>query len=239
MVYDFTDPFDYEEYMQMVNNFLGPSNEVKEKIICNSHFTLYPVDKKIYKEFEPYLEYEYEKKYCILMNICIDRKIVNNNVYICRIDSFDYLYSKIKDYNEEKHYFEFFTKCEISQYTQEEVNKYNEDYERYNYHGEKRKVGQKYLKKTDVIINLKTGEEVTFIDIPKYNRGYIVYEKYYTTDGYYKIISLETGKVIEYDYGDKIETDNHVIFKAKRNDYNEPIRAIVLNKDTGDISYID
>lgn len=189
--------------------------------------------------FEPYLENEYDKKHCFFVNIYIDGKKVNDIVYFCRFDSFDYMYSKIKDYNKKKHYFEFFTRCKIAQYTQEEVDKYNVDFVKYRYSGEKRKFGQYYLQKTDVIINLKTGEEVTFIDIPKYNRGYIVYDKYYSPNGEYKLISLETGNVIEFDYGEKIETDNHVIMKAKRDDYTDPVKAIVLNKDTGEITYID
>ncbi len=237
--YDFTDPFDYEEYMKLLNNFLGPSVEEKNNIICNSHFTLHPVNSDTYNKFKEYLEYEYDKNTCFFMHICIDGKIINDSVYFCRFDSYDYLYSKIKDYNKKKHYFEFFTKCDIASYTKEEVDKYNDEYERYHYRGKKRKVGEKYLKKTDVIVNLKSGKEVSFIEIPKYNRGYIVYEKYYSPNGEYKIISLETGRIIEYDYGDKIETDNHVIFKAKRNDYNDPVKAIVLDKSTGDFIYID
>ena len=236
--YDFTDPFDYEEYMQLVNKLLGPTQEQKENIICNSHFTLCPINEKEYKEFEQYLNNEYDKKNCFFMHICIDKKIVSNTVYFCRFDSYDYLYSKIKDYNKKNKYFEFFTKCEISEYTKEEVDAYNDEYERYHYTGEKRAVGQKYLLKTDVIVNLKTGDIIN-IDIPKYNRGYIVYDKYYKQNDEYKITSLETGKVIEYDYGDVIETDKHVIFKAKRKDYNDPRRAIILTKDTCEVSYIE
>lgn len=237
--YDFTDPFDYEEYMQLVNKLLGPTNEQKQNIICNSHFTLCPINEKDYKEFEKYLDCEYDKNNCFFMNICIDKKIVSNTVYFCRFDSYDYLYSKIKDYNKNNKYFEFFTKCEISQYTKEEIDKYNDECIRYHYSGEKRKIGQKYIKKTDVIINLKTGEEVTFIDIPKYNRGYIVYDKYYSPSGKDELISLVNGNVIKYGFGNKLETDKHVILPIKRNEYNEPHKAIVLNKDTGDISYID
>lgn len=239
MSYEFANSIMWEDLSKIVDKLLGPTEDDKNNVICNSHFTLSPVNDETYNKYKTYLEYEYDKKNCFFMNICIDGKVVSDTVYFCRFDSYDYLYSKIKDYNKKKHYFEFFTKCEISSYTKEEVDKYNDEYKRYNYTGEKRKVGQKYLKKTDVIINLKTGNEVTFIEVPKYNRGYIVYEKYYSPNGEYKIISLETGKVIEYDYGDKIETNNHVIFNAKRKDYNDPAEAIVLDKSTGEITYID
>lgn len=239
MSYEFSNDIMWNDLIKISEQLLGPTEKEKEEFICNSHFTLCPVDKNTYKQFEPYLEHEYDKKHCFFMNICIDGKKINDIVYFCRIDSLDYFYSKIKDYNKKKSYFEFFTRCNIAQYTQEEVNKYNSDYDRYHYSGKKRTVGQYYLQKTDVIINLKTGEEVTFIDIPTYNRGYIMYDKYYSPNGEHKLISLETGNVIEYDYGDKIETDNHVILNAKRNDYKDPVKAIVLNKDTGDVTYID
>ncbi len=239
MSYEFSNSIVWEDLSKIVDKLMGPSDKEKEDVIRNSHFTLYPINGNEYKVFEKYLEYEYEHNTCFFMNIFIDGKAINDNVYLCRFDSFDYMYSKIKDYNKKKHYFEFFTKCEIAQYTKEEVDKYNSDYDRYHYSGKKITVGQEYLKKTDVIVNLKTGEEVSFIDIPKYNRGYIMYDKYYSPGGKYSLISLETGEVIEYDYCDKIETDNHVIMKAKLKDYSEPVRAIVLNKDTGKITYID
>ena len=174
------------------------------------------------------------------MHIAIDGKKLNDNIYYCKgAAGLSELYYSIKKYNKEI-LFDFFTRVEISHYTKEEADKYNEDYVKYNYKGDKRKVGQKYLKETDVIINLRTGEEVN-IEIPKWSRGYIVYGKYYKPMDKHELYSLETGeKIFEYGYASPIETKEHVIFPSKDNfEYSSKGKAILLNKETGNISYID
>ena len=174
------------------------------------------------------------------MHIAIDGKKLNDNIYYCKgAAGLSELYYSIKKYNKEI-LFDFFTRVEISHYTKEEADKYNEDYVKYNYKGDKRKVGQKYLKETDVIINLRTGEEVN-IEIPKWSRGYIVYGKYYKPIDKYELYSLETcEKIFEYGYASPIETKEHVIFPSKDNSaYSSKGKAILLNKETGNISYID
>ena len=59
----------------------------------------------------------------------------------------------------------------------------------------------------------------------------------------YELYSLETGeKIFEYGYGyaSPIETKEHVIFPSKDNyAYSSKGKAILLNKETGNISYID
>ena len=174
------------------------------------------------------------------MHIAIDGKKLNDNIYYCKgAAGLSELYYSIKKYNKEI-LFDFFTRVEISHYTKEEADKYNEDYVKYNYKGDKRKVGKKYLKETDVIINLRTGEEVN-IEIPKWSRGYIVYGKYYKPIDKYELYSLETcEKIFEYGYASPIETKEHVIFPSKDNSaYSSKGKAILLNKETGNISYID
>ena len=174
------------------------------------------------------------------MHIAIDGKKLNDNIYYCKgAAGLPELYYSIKKYNKEI-LFDFFTRVEISHYTKEEADKYNEVYVKYNYKGVNRKVGQKSLKETDVIINLRTGEEVN-IEIPKWSRGYIVYGKYYTPMDKHELYSLETGKkIFEYGYASPIETKEHVIFPSKDNfEYSSKGKAILLNKETGNISYID
>lgn len=57
----------------------------------------------------------------------------------------------------------------------------------------------------------------------------------------HELYSLETcEKIIEYGYASPIETKEHVIFPSKDNfEYSSKGKAILLNKETGNISYID
>lgn len=221
----------------LTNMFSGPSDSDMITYIRNSHFSFVPVDNDIEKEISSLSEHFAKPKF---VHIAIDGKKLNDNIYYCKgAAGLSELYYSIKKYNKEI-LFDFFTRVEISHYTKEEADKYNEDYVKYNYKGDKRKVGQKYLKETDVIINLRTGEEVN-IEIPKWSRGYIVYGKYYKPIDKYELYSLETGeKIFEYGYASPIETKEHVIFPSKDNSaYSSKGKAILLNKETGNISYID
>lgn len=221
----------------LTNMFSGPSDNDMITYIRNSHFSFVPVDNDIEKEMSSLSEHFAKPKF---VHIAIDGKKLNDNIYYCKgVAGLSELYYSIKKYNKEI-LFDFFTRVEISHYTKEEADKYNEDYVKYNYKGDKRKVGQKYLKETDVIINLRTGEEVN-IEIPKWSRGYIVYGKYYKPIDKYELYSLETvEKMFEYGYASPIETKEHVIFPSKDNSaYSSKGKAILLNKETGNISYID
>lgn len=221
----------------LTNMFSGPSDSDMITYIRNSHFSFVPVDNDIEKEMSSLSEHFAKPKF---VHIAIDGKKLNDNIYYCKgAAGLSELYYSIKKYNKEI-LFDFFTRVEISHYTKEEADKYNEDYVKYNYKGDKRKVGQKYLKETAVIINLRTGEEVN-IEIPKWSRGYIVYGKYYKPIDKYELYSLETGeKIFEYGYASPIETKEHVIFSSKDNSaYSSKGKAILLNKETGNISYID
>ena len=221
----------------LTNMFSGPSDNDMITYIRNSHFSFVPVDNDIEKEMSSLSEHFAKPKF---VHIAIDGKKLNDNIYYCKgVAGLSELYYSIKKYNKEI-LFDFFTRVEISHYTKEEADKYNEDYVKYNYKGDKRKVSQKYLKETDVIINLRTGEEVN-IEIPKWSRGYIVYGKYYKPIDKYELYSLETcEKIFEYGYASPIETKEHVIFPSKDNSaYSSKGKAILLNKETGNISYID
>ena len=221
----------------LTNIFSGPSDNDMITYIRNSHFSFAPINNDIEKEMSSLSKHFAKPKF---VHIAIDGKKLNDNIYYCKgAAGLSELYYSIKKYNKET-LFEFFTRVEISHYTKEEADKYNEDYVKYNYTGDKRKVGQKYLKETDVIINLRTGEEVN-IEIPKWSRGYIVYGKYYKPMDKHELYSLETGeKIIEYGYASPIETKEHVIFPSKDNfEYSSKGKAILLNKETGNISYID
>lgn len=221
----------------LTNMFSGPSDNDMITYIRNSHFSFVPVDNDIEKEMTSLSEHFAKPEF---VHIAIDGKKLNDNIYYCKgAAGLSELYYSIKKYNKEV-LFDFFTRVEISHYTKEEADKYNEDYVKYNYKGDKRKVGQKYLKETDVIINLRTGEEVN-IEIPKWSRGYIVYGKYYKPIDKYELYSLETGeKIFVYGYASPIETKEHVIFPSKDNSaYSSKGKAILLNKETGNISYID
>ena len=221
----------------LTNIFSGPSDNDMITYIRNSHFSFVPVDNDIEKEMSSLSKHFAKPKF---VHIAIDGKKLNDNIYYCKgAAGLSELYYSIKKYNKEI-LFDFFTRVEISHYTKEEADKYNEDYVKYNYKGDKRKVGQKYLKETDVIINLRTGEEVN-IEIPKWSRGYIVYGKYYKPMDKHELYSLETGeKIFEYGYASPIETKEHVIFPSKDNfEYSSKGKAILLNKETGNISYID
>ena len=221
----------------LTNMFSGPSDNDMITYIRNSHFSFVPVDNDIEKEMTSLSKHFAKPKF---VHIAIDGKKLNDNIYYCKgAAGLSELYYNIKKYNKEI-LFDFFTRVEISHYTKEEADKYNEDYVKYNYKGDKRKVGQKYLKETDVIINLRTGEEVN-IEIPKWSRGYIVYGKYYKPIDKHELYSLETGeKIFEYGYASPIETKEHVIFPSKDNfEYSSKGKAILLNKETGNISYID
>ena len=221
----------------LTNMFSGPSDNDMITYIRNSHFSFVPVDNDIEKEMTSLSKHFAKPKF---VHIAIDGKKLNDNIYYCKgAAGLSELYYNIKKYNKEI-LFDFFTRVEISHYTKEEADKYNEDYVKYNYKGDKRKVGQKYLKETDVIINLRTGEEVD-IEIPKWSRGYIVYGKYYKPIDKHELYSLETGeKIFEYGYASPIETKEHVIFPSKDNfEYSSKGKAILLNKETGNISYID
>ena len=221
----------------LTNMFSGPSDNDMITYIRNSHFSFAPINNDIEKEMSSLSKHFAKPKF---VHIAIDGKKLNDNIYYCKgVAGLSELYYNIKKYNKET-LFEFFTRVEISHYTKEEADKYNEDYVKYNYKGDKRKVGQKYLKETDVIINLRTGEEVN-IEIPKWSRGYIVYGKYYKPIDKHELYSLETcEKIIEYGYASPIETKEHVIFPSKDNfEYSSKGKAILLNKETGNISYID
>lgn len=221
----------------LTNMFSGPSDNDMITYIRNSHFSFTPINNDIEKEMSSLSKHFAKPKF---VHIAIDGKKLNDNIYYCKgAAGLSELYYSIKKYNKEI-LFDFFTRVEISHYTKEEADKYNEDYVKYNYKGDKRKVGQKYLKETDVIINLRTGEEVN-IEIPKWSRGYIVYGKYYKPMDKHELYSLETGeKIIEYGYASPIETKEHVIFPSKDNfEYSSKGKAILLNKETGNISYID
>ena len=221
----------------LTNIFSGPSDNDMITYIRNSHFSFAPINNDIEKEMSSLSKHFAKPKF---VHIAIDGKKLNDNIYYCKgAAGLSELYYSIKKYNKEI-LFDFFTRVEISHYTKEEADKYNEDYVKYNYTGDKRKVGQKYLKETDVIINLRTGEEVN-IEIPKWSRGYIVYGKYYKPMDKHELYSLETGeKIIEYGYASPIETKEHVIFPSKDNfEYSSKGKAILLNKETGNISYID
>lgn len=204
----------------LTNIFAGPSDNDMITYIRNSHFSFVPINNDIEKEMSSLYEHFAKPKF---VHIAIDGKKLNDNIYYCKgAAGLSELYYNIKKYNKET-LFEFFTRVEISHYT-----------------GDKRKVGQKYLKETDVIINLRTGEEVN-IEIPKWRHGYIVYGKYYKPMDKHELYSLETGeKIFEYGYASPIETKEHVIFPAKDNfEYSSKGKAILLNKETGNISYID
>ena len=221
----------------LTNMFSGPSDNDMITYIRNSHFSFAPINNDIEKEMSSLSKHFAKPKF---VHIAIDGKKLNDNIYYCKgVAGLSELYYNIKKYNKET-LFEFFTRVEISHYTKEEADEYNEDYVKYNYKGDKRKVGQKYLKETDVIINLRTGEEVN-IEIPKWSRGYIVYGKYYKPIDKHELYSLETcEKIIEYGYASPIETKEHVIFPSKDNfEYSSKGKAILLNKETGNISYID
>ena len=221
----------------LTNMFSGPSDNDMITYIRNSHFSFAPINNDIEKEMSSLSKHFVKPKF---VHIAIDGKKLNDNIYYCKgAAGLPELYYSIKKYNKEI-LFDFFTRVEISHYTKEEADKYNEDYVKYNYKGDKRKVGQKYLKETDVIINLRTGEEVN-IEIPKWSRGYIVYGKYYKPIDKHELYSLETGeKIFEYGYASPIETKEHVIFPSKDNfEYSSKGKAILLNKETGNISYID
>ena len=221
----------------LTNMFSGPSDNDMITYIRNSHFSFAPINNDIEKEMSSLSKHFAKPKF---VHIAIDGKKLNDNIYYCKgAAGLPELYYSIKKYNKEI-LFDFFTRVEISHYTKEEADKYNEDYVKYNYKGDKRKVGQKYLKETDVIINLRTGEEVN-IEIPKWSRGYIVYGKYYKPMDKHELYSLETGeKIFEYGYASPIETKEHVIFPSKDNfEYSSKGKAILLNKETGNISYID
>lgn len=221
----------------LMNMFSGPSDNDMITYIRNSHFSFVPINNDIEKEMSLLSEHFAKPKF---VHIAIDGKKLNDNIYYCKgVAGLSELYYNIKKYNKET-LFEFFTRVEISHYTKEEADEYNEDYVKYNYKGDKRKVGQKYLKETDVIINLRTGEEVN-IEIPKWSRGYIVYGKYYKPIDKHELYSLETcEKIFEYGYASPIETKEHVIFPSKDNSaYSSKGKAILLNKETGNISYID
>lgn len=221
----------------LTNMFSEPSDSDMITYIRNSHFSFVPVDNDIEKEMSSLSEHFVKPEF---VHIVIDGKKLNDNIYYCKgAAGLSELYYSIKKYNKEI-LFDFFTRVEISHYTKEEADKYNEDYVKYNYKGDKRKVGQKYLKETDVIINLRTGEEVN-IEIPKWSRGYIVYGKYYKPIDKQELYSLETcEKIFEYGYVSPIETKEHVIFPSKDNyAYSSKGKAILLNKETGNISYID
>ena len=221
----------------LTNMFSGPSDNDMITYIRNSHFSFAPINNDIEKEMSSLSKHFAKPKF---VHIAIDGKKLNDNIYYCKgAAGLSELYYSIKKYNKEI-LFDFFTRVEISHYTKEEADKYNEDYVKYNYKGDKRKVGQKYLKETDVIINLRTGEEVD-IEIPKWSRGYIVYGKYYKPIDKHELYSLETGeKIFEYGYASPIETKEHVIFPSKDNfEYSSKGKAILLNKETGNISYID
>lgn len=220
----------------LTNMFSGPSDNDMIIYIRNSHFSFVPINNDIEKEMSSLSEHFAKPKF---VHIAIDGKKLNDNIYYCKGAGLTELYYNIKKYNKEI-LFEFFTRVEISHYTKEEADKYNEDYVKYNYKGDKRKVGQKYLKETEIIINLKTGEEVS-LEIPKWSRGYIVYGKYYKPIDKHELYSLETcEKIFEYGYASPIETKEHVIFPSKDNfKYSSKGKAILLNKETGNISYID
>lgn len=221
----------------LTNMFSGPSDNDMITYIRNSHFSFAPINNDIEKEMSSLSKHFAKPKF---VHIAIDGKKLNDNIYYCKgAAGLSELYYSIKKYNKEI-LFDFFTRVEISHYTKEEADKYNEDYVKYNYKGDKRKVGQKYLKETDVIINLRTGEEVN-IEIPKWSRGYIVYGKYYKPIDKHELYSLETGeKIFEYGHASPIETKEHVIFPSKDNfEYSSKGKAILLNKEAGNISYID
>ena len=142
-------------------------------------------------------------------------------------------YQRTIEFTKGSRLYDFFFRYEISHYTNEECKAFNKYRKKYHYSEPARKVGQEYLKRTCVIIDLQTGEESP-IEIPEFRRGYIVYDKYYRPENERAIYDVKTGKLVLKHGYDKVESDNYVFFDAARN-YNESKKVLMLNKETGEV----
>lgn len=223
---------------EILNNqlkqLMDPSKVDMITYIKNAHFSFCAIDTKLNNEMLSLTDNYNSRDF---VHITIDGKKINDNIYYNSCHNLTDLYYRIKKYNKDL-YFDFFIRVELKRYTKEDVDEYNKHYA--NFNGHKPKEGEQYLKETNVIINLRTGEEVN-IKLPRWDSGYIVYKKYYKPSNKYELYSLETSdKILEYGYNSPIETEKHVIFPSSDNyAYSSKGKAILLNKETGNISYID
>lgn len=219
------------EVAEIVSRFSSPSDEYMVKYIAEAKFTYAPVEnEKSYHKYDELRGWNPSYKLCHFYK---DGKPVNDRMYgmSCELNEW---YQYTLGFTKKSKLFEFFHRYEVAHYTKEECKEFNEKKKKYHYSEPERKVGQEYLKKTDVIIDLQTGEEMP-IEIKEFGRGYIVYDRYYKPNNKRELYDIRTGKLIlKYGYSHEVESDNYVFFDADR-DYNEPKKVLMLNKETGEV----
>ena len=220
-----------QEVAEIVSRFSEPGDEYMTKYIAEAKFTYAPVEnEKSYHKYDELRGWRPEYKLCHFIK---DGKPVNDKMYGMSCDLNEW-YQHTLGFTKKSKLFEFFHRYEVAHYTKEECNEFNEKKKKYHYSEPARKVGQEYLKKTDVIIDLQTGEEMP-IEIKEFCRGYIVYDRYYKPNNKRELYDIRTGKLIlKYGYSHEVESDNYVFFDAERN-YNEPKKVLMLNKETGEV----
>lgn len=220
-----------KEVADIVSRFSGPSDEYMTTYIAEAKFTYAPVENE--KSYHKYDEIRYWQPGWKLVHFFKDGKKINDKMYGANCELKEW-YQHTLEFTKKSKLFEFFYRYEIAHYTKEECKEFNEKKKKYNYSEPERKIGQEYLKKTSVIIDLQTGEESP-IEIPEFSRGYIVYERYYKPNNTRELYDIQTGKLIlKYGYSHEVESDNYVFFDAER-DYNEPKKVLMLNKETGEV----
>ena len=231
MYYNVLNLLSVSEIAEMVSRCSEPSDEYMKKYIAEAKFTYAPVEnEESYHKYETLRGWDSSYKLCHFIK---DGKKVNDKMYglNCELNE---RYQRTLGFTKVSRLYDFFFRYEISHYTKEECNTFNKDRKKYHYSEPARKVGQEYLKKTCVIIDLQTGEESP-IEIPEFRRGYIVYDKYYRPAEERAIYDVKTGKlVLKHGYNHEVESDNYVFFDAERN-YNEPKKVLMLNKETGEV----
>ena len=231
MYYNVLNLLSVSEIAEMVSRCSEPSDEYMKKYIAEAKFTYAPVEnEESYHKYETLRGWDSSYKLCHFIK---DGKKVNDKMYglNCELNEW---YQRTLGFTKVSRLYDFFFRYEISHYTKEECNTFNKDRKKYHYSEPARKVGQEYLKKTCVIIDLQTGEESP-IEIPEFRRGYIVYDKYYRPESERAIYDVKTGKlVLKHGYNHEVESDNYVFFDAERN-YNEPKKVLMLNKETGEV----
>ena len=219
------------EIAEIVSRFSEPSNDYMASYIAKAQFTYMPVEnEKSYHKYEQLKGWRPDYKLCHFIK---DGKPVNDKMYGMSCDLKEW-YGNTFTYTNKKKLFDFFKRYEVAHYTAEECKDFNEKKKKWKLVEPERKVGQEYLKITWVIIDLQTGEEMP-VKISEFNRGSIVYGKYYKPDNKRELYDIKTGKlVLKYGYRHEIESDNYVFFDADR-DYNEPKKVLMLNKETGEV----
>ena len=239
--FDFTDL--ENSFLKLVSEQGQITDTVKKEYIATARLKYMPVGEwdELCKKFKELLHFRDNYKLC---NFYKDNIKLNNKMYAAPCNLSEW-YKKTRTYETDRTLYEFFTRYEIAKYTEDDYKEYEKFRKECNKGLSKEHAisdnlytpGKEYLKKSTVIIDMKTGEECP-ITVNENKRGYIVYDRYYRPTDSYELYDIKTGHLIlKYGYGSIVDSQNYVFFPAICS-RNEPKKLYMLTKETGKVTEI-